>query len=172
MTEERNIIFDGYLDVVNEESLEPLLRESFKEEPIKLEGLVRVYILSKYGNRSYKTRIKDVFNDIWAFNTGYKIAKGIYDVNNLKNITDDGVEWTYDSQVNLSIIDEILEAECFHLFVNEDGTPEKSSIIALDKTRSHCMDLMSRKSYTARAIASIAQAYFQGYWDCLVEQIL
>jgi hypothetical protein len=88
-------------------------------------------------------------------------------IDKLKNITDDGIEWTYDSKANLDIIDSILEDQYFHLFVNEDGTPDKISIVALDKTRSYCMDLITKNIYSSRTLSSIAQAYFDGYYDCL-----
>jgi hypothetical protein len=102
-----------------------------------------------------------------SFDSGFYIGKGLRPVRPSKYITEDGIEWTYDSHVNLDIIDNILEDKCFHLFVDNDGTPEKNSVIALDKTRSYCMDLISRRKYSARSIASIAQAYYEGYYNCL-----
>jgi hypothetical protein len=86
---------------------------------------------------------------------------------NSQNINDDGLEWTYDRKANLDIIDSILEDQYFHLMVDEDGTPDKISIAALDKTRSYCMDLITKNIYSARTLASIAQAYFDGYYECI-----
>ena len=109
--------------------------------------IIRDYIIQTFGGRDSQTKNKDLINAIMSFDFGFYIGKGLRPVRPSKYITDDGIEWTYDSQVNMDIIDDLLEGECFHLFVNGDGTPEKRSIIALDKTRSYCMYLMSKRKY-------------------------
>jgi hypothetical protein len=78
------ISYEGYIDVVNNESVESLMR-AIGYDMSEDEQLARDYVVSIFGHRDCKTKIKDILNHISPFIVGYKIATGSISIDVLKD---------------------------------------------------------------------------------------